>query len=244
MRKNTAPGRRIAGITVLGVMSVVGGIVALGRITGHPVPRPRPVAVSTPPSRTRAHVPHGGRNAKRALNEVASFAAASGQPATTGLQTVRLPWQATTQWAVDPVAVPRAHQPARLWFGQRHGAGPWHWTAIQLPDAIPAGLPPAVADALQRAWDLSQGEPGPTLPGAIQWATLTGRVGLPTGWTLQTTPATNSPLAAPSVTLTVWMPSHTGLYHGSYGLETVWDAHNARTGTEGLAGLVAGRGPG
>jgi len=72
---------------------------------------------------------------------------------------------------------------------------------------------------------------------------VSGEVGLPVGWTLQTVPAVESPLAAPSVVLTVWMPSYTGSFTGLYGLKTVWDGQNAPAGQHGFAGFVASPGP-
>ncbi len=52
-----------------------------------------------------------------------------------------------------------------------------------------------------------------------------------------------SPLGQPEVQLTVWLPSETGIFSGYYGLETLWDAATAQTGTHGLTALLAGPGP-
>lgn len=172
-----------------------------------------------------------------------SFAAATGLPASTALEVVTLPWNLSRAWAVDPVGVHRSPTPTTLWFGERTGTGPWQWIPSRLPGGLSPRLPVAVRDALARAYDLSQGQPGPTLPGAIQWQALAGHVGLPVGWTLQVLPADASPLAQPSVALTVWQASYTGTYNGFYGLDTVWDGQNAGTGRHGVAGFQAAPGP-
>jgi hypothetical protein len=79
--------------------------------------------------------------------------------------------------------------------------------ASTLPGALNAALPKPVNDALSLTDDLNQREPGPETLGPIQWAALAGEVGLPARWTLEVVPAQDSPLAFPSVVLTVWVPS-------------------------------------
>jgi hypothetical protein len=109
--------------------------------------------------------------------------------------------------------------------------------------ALNAALPKPVNDAFSLAYDLNQREPGPETLGPIQWAALVGEVGLPVGWTLEVVPAQDSPLAAQSVVLTVWVPLYTRTFNGLYGLKTAWDAKNAPSGQHGFAGFVASPGP-
>jgi len=194
------------------------------------------------PGRTHSSAPPASPAPFAGLHR--TFAVATGLPASTALEVARLPWDPARVWAVDPVGVRGSPDPTTLWFGGRTGTGPWQWIPSRLPGALSPRLPAAVRDALARAYDVSQGQPGPTLPGAIQWPALAGHVGLPAGWTLQVLPAdASSPLAHPSVALTIWQASYTGTYSGFYGLDTVWDQQNARSGAHGLVGFQADPGP-
>ena len=198
------------------------------RAPRHPS-RPRSRPTSPRPSPTPA-----------ASSVSASFAAASGQSASTSLETVSLPWAPNTTWAIDPVAVQVSGFPPSLWFGMRTGTGPWTWIASHLPGALSRAYPVPVYQALAEAYDLHAGQPGPAnLGGTISWQALAGHVSKPRGWTLQLLPADASPLVAPTVEITVWMQSDTGLYTGYYGLETVWDAANASSGAQDILGFQA-----
>lgn len=217
---------------------LVGGGIWLAHAAGSPPARttaPASHRLTRRPGRTHSSAPPAPPAPFAGLHR--SFAAATGLPASTALEVVRLPWNPTRAWAVDPVGVSAAPRPLTLWFGERTGDGPWTWIPSRLPGALSSQLPPAVHDALARAYDLYQGQPGPTVPGSISWQALTGHVGLPAGWTLQTLPAEASPLAQASVALTVWQVSYTGTYAGFYGLDTVWDRATAATGRQGVAGF-------
>lgn len=190
------------------------------------------------PSRPRSHSPASRPSPPATV--AASFAAAAKQPASTPLETVTLPWAPATTWAIDPVAVQTPGFPPTLWFGMRTGAGPWTWIPSHLPGALSRAYPVPVYQALAEAYDLHAGQPGPAnLGGTISWQALAGHVSKPRGWTLQRLPADASPLVAPTVEITVWMQSDTGLYTGYYGLETVWDAANASSGAQDILGFQA-----
>lgn len=251
-------GRRALVLGGLGALAVAGGWWATHRAPpapgAFPVPRhpsaprteakpPEPgpgkaVSTGTPARPTQFPVPPTASTAPG--DAAASFTRATGQRPALPLEVVTLPWDPQTQWAVEPALTHvGGNAQGTLWFGERTGPGPWRWIPSTLPGALDPGLPKPVSQALQWAFDLEQGEPGPQLLGRIQWAAITGHVGLPEGWTLTAAPAQASPLAAPSVLITVWEPSYTGVFSGVYGVETAWDAANAGTGQHGLAGLVA-----
>lgn len=174
----------------------------------------------------------------------ASFRAATHQPVPNDMETVTVPWALNQTWAIDPNGITSSGHPNPiLWFGEQTGSQPWRWIPSTLPGALNPNLPKPVYDSLQLAWDLTQGTAGPTLSGSIQWASVTGHVGLPAGWTLQPLTGLLSPLGHATIQLTVWEPSYTGTFSGFYGVNTLWDAHNAPTGTHGLAGLMAAPGP-
>lgn len=178
-------------------------------------------------------------NAKRGsapipLTLAQSFQAITHHALPTGVQALSVPWQPHTSW----VFVPQAIQ-GQLWFGQKIGTGSWHWTSEDLPGLLSRQLPSPVYDSLQWADDLHANEPGPNLPGSVQWNVITGRVGEPVGWTTQILPANQSPVGEKALALTVWVPSETGVFPGVYGIETLWDGHNAQTGHGALLMLTA-----
>ena len=149
--------------------------------------------------------------------------------------TVAVPWLSHTPWAFVPQAVQ-----GTLWFGQKSGSA-WHWIPSVLPAQLSRQLPLPVYDALQWADDLHANQPGPKLPGTISWSGIAGQVGEPVGWTVHILSANQSPIGGQTLALTIWVPSETGMFHGVYGLETVWNAHNAHTGQGALLMLVAAK---
>jgi len=231
----------------IGGLVVVGGLI-VGLVAHRPVHSTATPRLSVPVQASKpAPAPNPAARPKAATpppSSVASYTAATGQAPAMPLAIVRLPWNPQTQWAVEPVGVTKTGTTnPTLWFGVKAGHRPWRWIPVTLPGALSPQLPPPVHDALALAYDLNQREPGPATLGPIQWAELAGAVGLPVGWTLQTVPAADSPLVAPSVVLTVWLPSDTGSFTGLYGLKTVWDRQNAPSGQHGFAGFVAAPGP-
>ena len=230
------------------IYGLIGGVVVLGGVgfwaTRSPQPvRPARTAIGTKKtaptdkktgkhSKTRAKPRH--KATPQPLSLAASFQARSHLPLPSGVAPVTVPWQPQTSW----VFVPHAIQ-GRLWFGSRQGNGSWHWVSEDLPGMLSKRFPSPVYDSLQWADDLHSNEPGPSLPGAIQWNTIMGRVGEPVGWTTQTLSAADSPIGGKTLELTVWVPSETGVFHGVYGLETMWNAQNAQTGHEALLMLEA-----
>lgn len=220
------------------------GLTARGDHHLTPPSQSRPA--SGPRARGRDHRPakrSTGQSHPRSTTLAESFRIATHQAAPRDLETVAVPCAHQT-WAIDPIGMTSAQDPnPTLWFGEQTGAGPWHWTPSTLPGALSMQLPKPIDAALQWAWDLNQGQAGPDLGGPVQWSAITGHVGMPQGWTLQTLSAADSPLGRPTMTLTVWMPSFTGSFTGYYGVETAWDTTNAATGTHGLLGLDAAPGP-
>lgn len=195
-------------------------------------------------SRPRPGSPSQSTTTRAAVALAASFQHATHQPVPSDLEAVAVPWAPNQTWAIDPTGITSANNPnPTLWFGETSGTGPWHWIPSTLPGALNPNLPKPVYQALQLAWDLNQGQPGPNLGGAIQWSAITGHVGMPVGWTMHALSAADSPLGQPTVTLTIWMPSYTGSFGGYYGVATAWDAANAPSGTHGLMGLQANLGP-
>lgn len=177
---------------------------------------------------------HEKGSAAQPRSLAASFQARAHQALPSGVIPVAVPWQPHTSWAFVPQAI-QGH----LWFASRRGTGSWHWTSEDLPGVLSAQFPQPLYDALQWADDLHAHQPGPHLPGSISWRAIAGRVGEPVGWTTQILSANQSPIGGPTLALTVWVPSETGAFHGVYGIETVWNAHNARTGQGALLMLVA-----
>ena len=191
-------------------------------------------------------VPANGKNGKSVTHSqqpqssvpqprslAASFQATAHQALPSGVTPVPVPWQPQTSW----VFVPRAIQ-GQLWFASRTGSGAWHWVSEDLPGLLSRQFPKPVYDSLLWADDLHSNEPGPQLPGAIQWNVIAGRVGEPVAWTTQIVPASQSPIGHNTLELTVWVPSRTGVFQGYYGLETLWNAHNQHTGHGSLLMLT------
>lgn len=226
---------------------VVGGAVLVRAMTAAPAaarPSPSGQRVATRTRAPSSKVPKTKTTTppptRQPASEAASFAAATGLPAGTALETVTPPWAPTTTWAIDPQGVRQPGWPMALWFGSRTGSGSWRWIKSQLPGALARTYPVPVYKALAEAYDLHEGQFGPSnLGGTISWQSLQGRVGEPLGWTLQALPTQGSPLFAPTVEITVWMQSQTGLYNGLYGLQTVWDAANESTGRHDIIGFQA-----
>ncbi|AUW92638.1 hypothetical protein BXT84_00615 [Sulfobacillus thermotolerans] len=139
----------------------------------------------------------------------------------------------TQTWAFATEAAHSASTGYTLWFGEQDTPhGPWAWIPSTLPGALSSKLPPAVYSALQWAWDLNQGQPGPTLFGTVSWNGITGHVGLPEGWTAQESEG--------QLTITTWAPSYTGTYAGFYGVQSAWHANTMAAGKRGLSMIVPG----
>ncbi len=137
------------------------------------------------------------------------------------------------RWAFATEAAKGASTGYTLWFGMESTkAGPWTWIPSTLPGALSSQLPPAVHSALLWAYDLEQGQSGPTLYGTVSWNSITGLVGEPQGWTAQE--------SGGSLMLTVWMPSFYGSFHGFYGVETDWYPSTIASGQQGLSMIVPG----
>ncbi len=181
---------------------------------------------------------------RAAATLAASFQHATHQPVPSDLEAVTVPWAPNQTWAIDPIGITNTQNPnPTLWFGEKTGAGPWRWIPSTLPGALNPDLPKPIYRALQLAWDLNQGQPGPNVGGSIQWSAITGHVGMPAGWTMHIVAAADSPIGEPTIALIVWMRSYTGTFSGFYGLNTLWDVQNAASGRHDLAGLTAAPGP-
>ncbi len=141
--------------------------------------------------------------------------------------------QPTQKWAFATLAAKGVSTGYTLWFGEQDTPrGPWAWIPSTLPGALSSKLPPAVYSALQWAWDLNQGQSGPTLFGTVSWSGVTGHVGMPEGWTAQESYG--------SLTITVWEPSYTGIYSGYYGVQSAWYPSTIAAGKTGLSMIVPG----
>ncbi|CAB1128595.1 protein of unknown function [Candidatus Hydrogenisulfobacillus filiaventi] len=118
--------------------------------------------------------------------------------------------------------------------GGRDPPGHWRWWPTILPGATPTGLPTPFRDALQWAFDLHEGMPGPHGLGQIPWSYATGRVGEPAAWTLRTEAAADSATGHPTVLLIVWAPvlGSPGTY---FGLVTQWDRQNRTSGAGAIS---------
>lgn len=171
----------------------------------------------------------------------ASFKAIVGQAPSIPLQIVTPPWAKDTQWVVEPLGMKmNGNALYTLWFGDRTGSGPWHWYPATLPGEPPSAMPPAIRESLIMAYSLHLGDNGPSdTPGGITWQGLQGKVSEPEGWDLEVLPAAQSPLSQPSVGLTLYQQSFTGMFDGYYGTQAVFDAQNATNGLHGLAGFIA-----
>lgn len=140
-------------------------------------------------------------------------------------------------WAFATEAAPGQSTGYTLWFGERTGNGPWTWIPSTLPGALSTKLPPAVYSTLQWAYDLHEGQPGPTLYGTVSWNAVTGHVGEPEGWVAGVSPL---PGGHPMLTLTGWVPSYTGSYSGYYGVQSQWLKSTIAAGQSGLSMIVPG----
>lgn len=195
---------------------------------------PRPAATSPSPKIPPAVIPSTGQStASTAAASLAALTRQEGVAMPPGpIDVVANLANPTQQWAFATEAAKGASTGYSLWFGERTGRGPWTWIPSTLPGALSSKLPSAVYSALNWAWDLSQGQPGPTLLGTVSWNGITGRVGMPEGWTAQESHR--------QLTLTVWLPSQTGIYSGYYGVQTVWYPSTIAGGQSGLSMIVPG----
>ncbi|MCY0886416.1 MAG: hypothetical protein OWV35_11170 [Firmicutes bacterium] len=239
------------------VLYVLMASVAAGVVVGALIHRPRAPRATTALTRHPARTHHTRSEAKAppaslpsdvrrgpATSAAASLAGVLHRPLPAPLETVPAPGAPATTWALEPIGLTAPGDPnPTLWFGVRTGPGPWQWIPSTLPGALSPALPKPIYVALQLAWDLQQGQAGPPVNGPVPWDAIAGHVGLPAGWALRPVPAALSPFGQPTVQLIVWSPSETGIFSGYYGLETLWDAANARTGNHALAALLAAPGP-
>ena len=229
------------------IYGLIGGVVVLGGVgfwltrAAQPPVRQARTVIGTKTAPANKKTGHSETHAKprhkttpQPLSLAASFQTTAHDALPSGVTPVSVPWQPQTSWVFVPHAIQR-----RLWFGSRTGTGPWHWVSEDLPGALSKRFPSPVFASLLWADDLHSNEPGPSLPGAIQWNTIMGRVGEPVGWTTQTLSASESPIGGKTLELTVWVPSETGVFTGYYGLELLWNAQNAKTDQGALLMLEA-----
>ena len=235
-------------------LAIIGGVVVLGgggwliaRSPQKPASHSQPDQhVATAKVTVKAHgnpvihhhqaIDSHKKRAAQPLSLAASFQARAHRALPSGVTPAAVPWQPQTSW----VFVPQVIQ-GRLWWGSRQGTGSWHWVSEDLPGALSAQFSQPIYDALQWVDDLHANQSGPNLPGPISWSGIAGRVGEPLGWTVHILSANQSPIGGQTLELTVWVPSETGVFHGVYGLETLWDAHNAHTGHGALLMIVAAK---
>lgn len=235
---------------MVGGIVVVGGIVYLATSPSRPIPVSAPpvhhhhvAKIPTPPptkpAPQKAPVIPSSASAKGSVT--ASFKTATGQAPPAPLQVVALPWQPTTQWAVEPLGMAMHGNALKtLWFGQRTRSGPWQWIPTTLPGVPSTKLPAPIQQTITMAYSLHLGESGPTgTVGNISWQGIQGQVTSPDAWTLSVVGTNSSPLFAPTVGVVVFQKSLTGAFAGYYGMETAYDAHNAAKGLRSLVGFVS-----
>lgn len=245
-----------------GVIVVAGGAILMMTNQSHhvsasgavhhkePKPPTRAASSTKPPAKPTPQVPSIPKHAPTiptsgtaSGSATASFQSVVGQTPPAPLQLVSLPWAKGTQWAVEPLGMSMNGEPSTsptLWFGERTGTGPWHWIPTTLPGQPSRHLPAPIRESLLMAYSLHEGMSGPTnTVGNITWQGLQNKVGVPVGWTLESVPATDSPLFQSTVGVVLFQPSYTGVFTGYYGLEAAFDAQNASTGLHGLVGFVS-----
>lgn len=148
------------------------------------------------------------------------------------IQSVMVPWAHSTTWAVVPVGLPDPAQGgAILWAGVSSQRDQWMWIPDDVAAAVNPALPRPLGQTLQWAEDLALNAPGPAnLLGMHSWASVTGQVQAPAGWSVQA--------IGPTLITTVWDPSthYTPLY---FAPEGIWSAENATTGHHALSQIVA-----
>ena len=236
-----------AGIMTRKTLIIIGGVVVLGGVGWMITRSPQKPASHSQTAKVKVTVKahgnpvihhhqatHEKRSVAQPLSLAASFQARAHQALPSGATPVAVPWQPHTAW----VFVPQAIQ-GQLWWGSRQGTGSWHWVSEDLPGVLSSQFPQPIYDTLQWADDLHANEPGPNLPGTVQWNVITGRVGEPVAWTTQMLAANASPVGEKALALTIWLPSETGVFKGYYGIETLWDAQNQATGHGALLMLTA-----
>ena len=239
-------------VGIAGGLIVVGGGLLLWRLSSsHPGPAKasstvRKSHVAKQPPHTPKTVKTGSNtpgqqvplptNASAPGNAAASFQTVTGLAAPLPLQVVTVPWDSSIQWAVEPVGLHmKGNANVTLWFGEKRGAQNWYWIPSTLPGALSAKLPTPIADSLLYGLDLANGSSGPNLNvGSISWNSIAGHVSRPLGWTLTAITTTQNALGTPAVGLTVWDQSYAGSFTGYYGLNTLWNAQNAKTGVHDL----------
>ncbi len=243
---------------IIGGIVVVGGVIALS-VSGHPhrtATASHRQHTTTPSHAPHTHNSHPKKSGKSPQapktpkiptcgsgsgSSTASFQTVVGQAPPDPIQTVTLPWQKGTQWAVEPAGMKMdGNALTTLWFAEKTGSGHWHWIPTTLPGQPSSKLPAAIKQSLLMAYSLHLGDSGPTnTVGPIPWQGLQGKVANPSGWTLRLARANASPLFAPTVGLTLFQKSYTGSFSGYYGMEAAFDGENAKDGTHALVGFVS-----
>jgi len=245
--------RRI-GLTMAAGVAVVGvGVLLVGGHPPHPAAPPHspvdhrrgvhrashsPVHSHTPPTaRTPTPAKTSGIPAVGQSTETTAQASLSAVTHQEGvampagpIDVVANPANRAQTWAFATEAASSATLGKTLWFGERTGNGPWTWIPSTLPGALSPKLPPAVYSALQWAYDLHEGEPGPPLNGTVSWNAITGQVGEPVAWVAGESDG--------MLTLTVWVPSYVADGPAYYGVQSEWFASTAAQGQSGLSLLI------
>lgn len=148
------------------------------------------------------------------------------------IQTVAVPWANGTTWALVPVGLADPAQGgAVLWAGVSSQPHHWVWIPNEVAAAVNPALPFPVRQTLQWAADLALDAPGPAnLLGQHSWASVTGQVQPPAGWSIQAVGQT--------LLIEAWDPSahYTPLY---FAPEGIWTQANATTGHQALGQIVA-----
>lgn len=198
---------------------------------------PQALAHQHPAKKTLVHPTQKPAPAKPPA-ALSSYEAISYNPApVNSIQTAQDPSNPQKTWALVPVAIHEGgNATATLWFGVRQTPkAAWTWIPSALPGRLSAQLPKPAYNALQWAFDLHEGKPGPTnLSGVVSWKSITGVVSEPQGWTMENVSAANSATGQAGVQIVVWQQSFYGSFHGLYGMISDWDAQNASTGNRAL----------
>ena len=152
------------------------------------------------------------------------------------LSTIAVPWAKTTQWAIASEAIPDPEQGGDiLWAGISTTPDHWTWIPSDTANNPNPHLPLPLKDTLQWAQDLALNGSGPTAPmgGNIPWASVTGTVQMPVGWSWASYNG--------SINAWVWDPSekYSSLYYAPW---TIWNAKNATTGNGVLDQILPAHG--
>jgi hypothetical protein len=144
------------------------------------------------------------------------------------LNTITVPWAKGTQWTILPEAIPDPEAGGNIfWAGVSTTPDHWTWIPSDTANNPNPHLPLPLHETMQWAQDLALNGSGPNAPmgGNIPWASVTGTVQMPIGWSWASFNG--------SINLFVWDPSekYADLYYAPW---TIWSAHNATTGNGSL----------